>query len=158
MRNLIIFLLLFSVGCKPKKEYIYRDTVIDNTEIQHTKETIFKGSKVTTIIPCKEVDQVVDLGNTKIKIKSVPIDTRIDTLSTSEGSIIMTINQDDFISVDTTKVSERVETYNEKSKEIVYEKYIPKWMWYLLIASVLLNIWSYRKPILLLLRKLLIKV
>lgn len=112
------------MGCKPKKEYIYRDTVIDNTEIQHTKETIFKGSKVTTIIPCKEVDQVVDLGNTKIKIKSVPIDTRIDTLSTSEGSIIMTINQDDFISVDTTKVSERVETYNEKSKEIVYEKYI----------------------------------
>ena len=137
MRYIAIFLVLFSVGCSSKKEYVYRDHIIDNTEIRHTKETVFKGSKSTTIVPCKEINQVVELGNTTVTIKSVPEDPEEGWLTDMEvGNVVIDIDQADFILTDSVSVTDNSESLTERSKEIVYKKYIPKWVLYLLVSSL----------------------
>jgi len=149
MKYLIIFLLLFFLGCKSKKEYIYKDKYIDNTEIKHTKETVFTGGKTTTIIPCKEINQVVKLGNTTVKVSAIK-----DTI----GIVKVDIVQKESVSIDAIKINDNKEIVKEREKEIIYKRYIPKYIWYILGVSLLLNIWAYRTQILVFIRKLIIKV
>lgn len=141
--------MLFSLGCRSKKEYVYRDHIIDNSEFKHLVEVQKLGVNTTTIIPCKEIDQVVTLGETKVELTSVD--------STDMIRVHISQPEESYVKKDSTYV-ENIEKITEEKKEIVYERYIPKFIWYILIASVVLNIWAYRKTILTLLRKLIIKI
>lgn len=145
--------LLAAGGCKSTKttkttKIIHR---LDSTTVRHVASTVTLPVRNITVIerPCKEnklqkIDQVLTSGKTTVSVKTI------------KGSLAIEIDspKDSAASVnEVTKIKDVKDTSIEEVKVITRYR-VPKWFWYILAASIGLNIWAYRGVI----RKLLIRI
>jgi len=134
---LIILLALLFISCKTK----YITSVETKTDtITTTKVVKIDKPQLNEIIlenicdslgQLKQINYISRSNNTKTSLKS------------SKNSLILNVNIDSI-------VNSELETYKSslktEFKEVVIEKrYIPKWVWYNLVVSILLIGWTFRR-------------
>lgn len=144
---IVISSLVMFAGCKSSKpsittvikdSIILKDTTIYKTTVLYTKgDTI----KVIRIVPCPEArfDTVIKKGKTEMKA------------SLQNGVLDIECNADSLQHIiDSVTRLKQKEVYHTERVEVPVDKpvpYIPKWVWYLLGAFILLAGWSFRKPL-----------
>ena len=137
---LLVILSVLLTSCKAKK--------ITTTEY---KTDTIKITKIIKVTP-KSLNELVieslcdSLGNLK-PINYTNTQGKVKT-------IIKTVNNTLYVEVDTDSIREiAVKEYKSSITDKVQvteitKKYIPKWVWYVLIYSILASVWIFRKPLL----------
>lgn len=136
MKKLLILLVLFT-SCKTKQS-----TVIHKTDsIIVTKVIKVTPSRLNELV----IQNVCDsLGNLKIINYTNTSDKVQTTLKTVKNTLILEVNID---SLKQEWIKER-KTSILKEKIVVEKKYIPKFVYYIIIYSILATLFIFRKPLL----------
>ena len=144
MKYFFLFILIISLqSCKPKKVYVDRlqiDTIkVDRIERIYMPQT----QKIEIEKPCDSLGNLrpfyINSSNDKIKFKVISKDNiiRIET------------NIDSIKEITEKELRSKLTT----SKEVIKERFIPKWVWYSLMFNILFIIiiilWIKRKVFLL---------
>ena len=146
LKILFLFLFLFLVGCKTK-----------HTTTTITQKDTIRLNKVVKIHP-KQLNELVienicdSLGNLKIINYTNTTGKVKTTLKSDNNSLKLEVDID---SLKQQWVKEyQSKEYTKEEVKVITERYIPKWMWYSLIYSILTTIWIFRKPLLKLITKI----
>ena len=146
MKLKILFLFLFLVGCKTK-----------HTTTTITQKDTIRLNKVVKIHPKQLNELVIEnicdrLGNLKIINYTNTTGKVKTTLKSDNNSLKLEVDID---SLKQQWVKEyQSKEYTKEEVKVITERYIPKWVWYNLIYSILATIWIFRKPLLKLITKI----
>ena len=143
-----ITLLIGLSGCKPQQQVIHTSSVQD-TIISHKTDVVTLPTRSITIIkePCKDsvlqpINQTITSGGVTATISSNNGAIQIET-STPQ---VVSSNQDNTNSHTSVEIEEVTIT----------KKVTPKWAWYSLILNAGLLVWTFRKPLISLIKTFLI--
>ena len=138
MKKLLIILLLFA-SCKSK----HTTTTITKTDTI-TKNSIIKihPKQLNEIV----IEEICDsLGNLRPIFYTSTSGKVRTTLKSDKNALKLGVNID---SLKQQWVKEyRSKTNTKEVVKVVTKKYIPKWVWYNLIYSILATLWIFRKPL-----------
>lgn len=142
MKNLaILFGMIALMGCKSTHK-TSQSTQTTNTEtIRHTTEVVTLPTSNTVMLPAQ-----IPPSRYKVGTSTIIIEPTIGGLSS------LTIETPEYVSrIDSVFVgSESVSETSESELQIRYK--VPKWVWYLLVASFAALIWAYRGVLMKLIR------
>ena len=143
MRKLIIILVIFvsmMTGCRTKERVVTKNHFVNDTEINHRTEVVTLPTHYKTIVPCKEANQELQLGETKVVFKTV------------RDTVYLEVVQDSVVSVNEEVVKDREEVIDNNEYEKVTVTRWPKLLWISLVVNLALLAWIFRKPLLLLIK------
>lgn len=145
MKKLFIILLLLS-GCKAK----HTTTTVTKTD------TIYKN-KIVKVQPSQLseifIEDICDsLGVLKTFNYTLGSESTKVSLKSENNTLKLDINIDSIKQV--WEKEYKSKTHVEKEVKTITKKYIPKFVKYLLVISLLLNAWFFRSPILSFIKKL----
>lgn len=132
----IIILFIGTTSCKTKVTTTTTEKIQLEQEFRHTTEVHTLGTSTKTIIPCKEANQEIQAGNTKVVFKTIR-----DTLRVFIETAPTLTQKDSIHTAKDLKI-----TSDKYEKVTVYR--IPKWTWFTMAGLLALVLWAYRRIIL----------
>lgn len=139
MKQICIFLsILLLASCKPQKSIIeYRYINKTDTLIKSDTKTIYKGvnDTINIVSPCDSTG-IINRFYSKLVLPNGTITISSDK---KDNKLVAAVKINDAVSsVENQKKSSISERIIEKTKEVKVP-YIPKWIWYVLLATSVLS-------------------
>ncbi len=131
----ILLFTLTMIGCKTKEKVVTKNHFMSDTQIHHRSEVHTLPTSYKTIIPCKEANQEMTVGETKVVFKTVR-----DTLR-------VFVEVPETRSVQDSTFTAKTDVKEEESHTLVTRYRVPKWAWFSLLINVGLLIWMFRGPL-----------
>lgn len=145
MKILYIFAMIMLIGCGSKQKIVETKTlIVGDTLIRHESRVLKLPVKHVTVIenPCrgdsiKPIDQVITIAGSKFEVS---------TDSVGDLKFEIETEKQETITVQETKIRDRVETY-EKTESKTVGGWSRKWFWWSFLVNILLIGWIFRKPV-----------
>lgn len=144
MRNTIIFLaILLLVSCKSTKEFTKTDTIKKDSLVVKELVHVSMPASVDFAIdkPCDSLGNLIPFTQ-QVRTEYVNVYVK------GEDNIISTeIDIDSIKSVFRAELQKEFESNKTDVLEVVTERYIPTWVWYLLVYAIVGTLYVFKKPI-----------
>lgn len=142
MLGIIVILIVFN-GCRSTEKVITKQRVLQDSLIIHEMKLVKLPVKNLTVIesPCRgdsliEINQVLKTTGSTLKIKK------------EKGDLLISLDLDSVISVERDKILKQLDHSSEIREITVIKKKIPSVFWWVLIYSVFITVWIFRKSLL----------